>query len=125
MSWKNLSYTKKGALIGGVIYLIIVLSVLLLSNSFIDEEWRVCASNLQSAQPNIDPGNVDLSSCGEKQEGFRNFLNWIEHNLLKGDLFSFAMLGVFGIILSNAIIIILFIFLGALIGYIFGRIKGK
>lgn len=74
----------KGGLIGLFIWIIIVGGVLVLSpNRFIDKEWRNCAMVLQESQLNIDPGDVDVSSCGIKKEGFRDFLRNIEHLFLK------------------------------------------
>lgn len=129
MGWKQWPSWLKGGLIALLVWFVIVISVFIISpNRFIDDEWRSCATLLQQSQPNIDPGDVDVSSCGIKKEGFREFLLGMEHLFLKGDLLMYIPpLNFVGIFFADTPILVMALFfgIGALIGWIIGKYKKK
>ncbi len=117
----------KGGLIAVFVWFVIVASVMIISpNRFIDEEWRSCAIALEEAQPEIDPGDIDVSSCGVKEEGFREFLFDVEHLFLKGDLMMYIpLLGYIGMFFADTPILVigLFFAVGAIIGLIVDKVR--
>ena len=73
-----------GSWVGLLLYILIFISSSSgVANLFLDDEWRDCGLKLEEQNPDIDPGDIDYSSCGEKNEEIREFLLDIQHNWIK------------------------------------------
>ena len=99
-----------GSWIGVVFYvLLLIVSSSQVANYFSDDEWRDCAIILADQNPSIDSGDIDYSSCGEKDEDVSDFLFSIQHNWIKkGEMFA----GFFAIIFFNLIYLSTFFIIG-------------